>query len=153
EGVIEVQSGTYCGGVPNAPQTFCPGDYYGPMAVYTTSDGGDTWSAPRLIPSVTTVTFIDANHWVETGLFAGGNSLARTSDSGKSWETVKPVFDNVPARDPQRALQLIQFVDPSDGLAWITCPTILITTSDGGSHWTPLSVPSNQPIGIGGCSL
>jgi photosystem II stability/assembly factor-like uncharacterized protein len=151
DGVIELQS-TFCGGVPNGPQ--CSGyDSYGPMAVYATSDGGATWSGARLIPSAETLEFIDANHWVESGFVAGGNSLARTSDGGKSWETVNPVFDGVPARDPQRALQLIQFVDPSDGLAWITCPAILIRTSDGGSHWAPLSVPSNQPIGSGGCSL
>src|SRR4029077_17379781 len=100
-----------------------------------------------------TLDFIDANHWVESGFVAGGNTLARTYDGGKTWENVTPSLTNVPARDPQRPLQLIQFVDPSDGLAWITCPAILIKTSDGGSHWTPRSVPSNQPIGIGGCSL
>jgi photosystem II stability/assembly factor-like uncharacterized protein len=97
--------------------------------------------------------FIDANHWVESGFVGGPYSLARTSDGGKSWENVKSVFDNVPTRNPQPNLQLIQFVDPSDGLAWVTCPTILIRTYDGGGHWAPISVPSKLPIGSGGCGL
>ena len=161
DGVIELQSLADCGGGPNyAPFSVSCYDFYGPMAVYTTSDGGTTWSGARLIPSAQMLDFIDANHWVESGFVGGPYSLARTSDGGKSWEDVKSVFDNVPTRNPQPNLQLIQFVDPSDGLAWVTCPAILIRTSDGGSHWAPISVPSNQPIGSGdpgqgpwGCSL
>ncbi len=151
DGVIELQSVADCGGGPNYAQFSCSTyDFYGPMAVYTTSDGGTNWSGPRLIPSAKALDFIDANHWVESG---GAASLARTSDAGKSWENVKPVFDNVPARNPQPNLQLIQFVDPSDGLAWVTCPSILVRTSDGGGHWAPVSVPSKLPIGSGGCGF
>jgi len=154
DGVIELQSVADCGGGPNYVPFSCSAyDFYGPMAVYTTSDGGNTWSGARLIPGAQTLDFIDANHWVESGFVAGGNTLARTNDGGKTWENVKPSLTTVPARDPQRPLRLIQFVDPSDGLAWITCPAILIKTSDGGAHWAALSVPSNQPIGSGGCSL
>jgi photosystem II stability/assembly factor-like uncharacterized protein len=154
DGVIELQSVADCGGGPNyAPFSNSCFDFYGPMAVYTTSDGGTTWSGARLIPSAQTLDFIDANHWVESGFVGGGYSLARTSDGGKSWESVKSVFDNVPTRNPQPNLQLIQFVDPSDGLAWVTCPTILIRTADGGGHWAPISVPSKLPIGSGGCGF
>jgi photosystem II stability/assembly factor-like uncharacterized protein len=154
DGVIELQSVADCGGGPSYTPFSCSAfDFYGPMAVYTTSDGGTTWSGARLIPSAQTLDFIDANHWVESGLVGGGYSLARTSDGGKSWENVKSVFDNVPTRNPQPNLQLIQFVDPSDGLAWVTCPTILIRTYDGAGHWAPLSVPSKLPIGSGGCGI
>jgi photosystem II stability/assembly factor-like uncharacterized protein len=109
--------------------------------VYTTSDGGSTWSAPRLIPDPV-ISFVDVNHWIDLANGTNGELLT-TSDAGKTWEPV-------PGSAGSFGLGRIDFVDTSDGLGWNGgCPPNAVITHDGGSHWAELNLPFAQtPSGV-----
>jgi photosystem II stability/assembly factor-like uncharacterized protein len=118
--------------------------------VYTTTDGGDHWSAPQLIvvPGglYTTPAFsmIDARSW----LTLGGSRVERTTDGGLHWETLGGAL---PAGAfPSR----LDFQDINHGWAAAVVetakPTLAVyQTSDGGAHWTALTAPAlgGQPAG------
>jgi photosystem II stability/assembly factor-like uncharacterized protein len=123
EGVIELQNAS-------SPGAAAPGT--DPTYVYTTSDGGTTWSASELIP--TAIDFIDANHWFAWGLVPG--HLSRTDDGGRSWQDINSVLDGGPIYAPSS----FEFVDLSHGIAFDFC--LAISTVDGGLHWEPLNLPA-----------
>jgi photosystem II stability/assembly factor-like uncharacterized protein len=114
------------------------------MYAYTTSDGGDHWSAPQkvVIPggffTPQTFSMIDAKNWVSLGV---ASQEQRTTDGGAHWETLAGVL---PA-DVQATV--VDFQDANRG--WAACvvstakPTLAIYgTADGGAHWTEVSAPA-----------
>lgn len=98
----------------------------GQTYLYTTSDGGASWSSPKLLP-VTRTDFIDAQHWVASP--ADGH-LIRTTDGGQHWSDF--------ATDLPGSASF-QFIDVNSG--WAYTGSALLGTTDGGVHWVKLAMP------------
>ncbi|HEY2980155.1 MAG TPA: sialidase family protein [Anaerolineales bacterium] len=102
------------------------------LAVYVSSDGGDTWSlTPLLIPNGGSADFVSA----QEGLVWNGDQFYVTRDAAQTWTTVAPdvVFGDTFAR--------MDFVRLADG--WVitydsTSRYGLYRTADGGATWTSL---------------
>jgi photosystem II stability/assembly factor-like uncharacterized protein len=100
--------------------------------LYTTSDGGKTWTASAPVESqglAAVASLKDAFVW------DGGASLYATHDGGATWTTVTP---NLSLAD---SLAQLQFVDASTGFAAAAGAdgvSRLYRTSDGGATWTQL---------------
>lgn len=101
-------------------------------AVYTTSDGGNTWTlTPTLIPESGMADFLSA----EEMILYNGEQFYVTRDAAQTWTTVSPdiVFGD--------AFGTMDFVNPPSG--WVV--TIvdeqhsLYRTHDGGTTWLPVS--------------
>ncbi len=121
----------------------------GESFVYTTSDGGATWSAPSSTPHYG-VDFIDAANWVVVPADGG---LDRTGDGGKSWTPFRPTYHGGPPYLVPLT-RTMHFVDQSHGWAGVGCSGILVFgTSDGGANWTLLNLPFPQPGDIGGLCI
>jgi photosystem II stability/assembly factor-like uncharacterized protein len=137
----------------------CGGTLIEKRFVYTTSDGGTTWSSPIAVPQPTyyaSMRYIDAEHWV--GWPYGGGWIS-TSDAGQHWQVVPgvPQFGEppapgaglpgqLPADYPLRSIY--GFLDASHGWALPyqgTDPNVrgvaLFFTDDGGLNWHPASLP------------
>lgn len=132
--------------------------------IIQTSDGGVHWGQPLTPPMEGPIEVIDATHWA--GLPYGGGWM-RTSDAGQQWEVVRrpagapddtTVVPNAGLPDPfylggqSWHPSLFQFLNPAVGFANIvhescqagSCESAgmsLYKTSDGGTSWTPLSLP------------
>jgi photosystem II stability/assembly factor-like uncharacterized protein len=111
---------------------------------YTTTDGGDHWSAPQqvVVPggsfSFPAFSMIDARTWLTFG-----PTVERTTDGGQHWEILAGALPaNTYATE-------VDFQDVNHGWAGAisstTPPTLAIyQTRDGGAHWTALTAP---PLG------
>lgn len=137
DGVVEVARPTELG-------AFGSGESF----VYTTSDGGATWSAPSSTPNYG-VDFIDAANWE---VYTNGG-LDVTHDAGKSWASVRPTYHGGPT-NLVPLIRPMRFVDQSHGWAGVGCSGILVfATSDGGANWTLQTLPFPQPSDIGGACI
>ena len=111
--------------------------------ILATSDGGRTWTAQYAGPAkLYQVDFTDAGH----GWAVGTNALLRTTDGGLTWTQLSE-----PACSA--AIESVHFVNSALGFAvaggaqvWMNggVPAAvgggqLLTTSDGGSHWTSVA--------------
>jgi photosystem II stability/assembly factor-like uncharacterized protein len=113
---------------------------------YTTTDGGDHWSAPQAVavPAgnfIPTFAMIDTRTW----LIFGAAKVERTTDGGRHWEVLRGAL---PANS--FALQL-DFQDVNHGwvafIVFAAQPRLAIfQTTDSGAHWTAV----NQPTLSGG---
>jgi len=128
--------------------------------VYTTTDGGATWSTPIAVPQPSLyeeMRYIDLQRWV--GWPYGGGWIS-TSDAGRHWTVVQSTGQfgdrlaagqglpqQLPADYPLRAQ--FGFVDSAHGWA-VPYQTagdpnkrgvVLYLTDDGGSTWRPASLP------------
>jgi photosystem II stability/assembly factor-like uncharacterized protein len=107
--------------------------------ILATSDGGRTWTAQYGGPAkLYQVDFTDADH----GWAVGPNALLRTTDGGRTWTQMSEPACNT--------VESVHFVNSDLGYAvaggaqvWMNggVPAAvsggqLLTTSDGGSHWT-----------------
>jgi photosystem II stability/assembly factor-like uncharacterized protein len=127
------------------------------LLIYSTSDGGATWGSPRpLFPTGSLQaaerqvgaegvwTFMDSRHWFvmnQTGTGGGPWAprphLLVTADGGLTWTT----YTNAPD------ISDLWFTSPTDGWAEDQTQTDqgfvngLIRTTDGGAHWTRLTLP------------
>jgi photosystem II stability/assembly factor-like uncharacterized protein len=123
---------------------------FGGTYAYTTTDGGDHWSAPHqvVVPGAydrPPIWMIDSRTWLT---FGPSQSVARTTDAGLHWKIL-------PGALPPNASGLqVDFQDVNHGWATIIVfaaqPTLgLYQTSDGGAQWTALTVPAlgGQPAG------
>jgi photosystem II stability/assembly factor-like uncharacterized protein len=133
--------------------------------VYTTSDGGDHWSAPLPAPNVpyeraVAIRYLDLKHWVGWPMDGGWYS---TADGGQHWKvTPAPGIGlgtgtTAPGHGLPGFVQWtsefpywFDFLTPSQGWALLASSpppgsqigtTALYQTNDGGVDWTPLSLP------------
>jgi len=126
----------------------CPSPQPTPRSfLYTTSDGGDHWSAPAELPPMGTfgfnrLFFLDSAHY----WMVGGPNVASTVDGGRRWTVHRNVvptglFLNQPV-----------FSSLSDGWVIATSakaavPNIgLYKTTDGGAHWVAVPTPSFDQV-------
>lgn len=137
EGVVLVTQES----VPNGPGAPTLGATY----VYTTTDGGDHWSAAQkvVIPGAgygpPNLVIFDTRTW----LTVSASQVERTTDGGVHWVTPAVTLP------PNTYATELDFQDVDHGwLAAFTSsahPTLAIyQTSDGGAHWTALTAP---PLG------
>ena len=109
---------------------------------YSTTDGGDHWSDPRPVvfpvasEFLRAITIVDARTWV----ILDGPQIARTTDGGASWVVLA---GGLP---PNAQVGAVDFQDATNGWAEVviasTRPTLaMYRTTDGGAHWTKVSVP------------
>jgi photosystem II stability/assembly factor-like uncharacterized protein len=122
-------------------------------AVYSTSDAGQTWTDPHLLPTgVSQVQFLDPTNWRATG----GQNLMETSDGGASWSQV-PV--HLPANG-YLSLEGSSLSDSQDmwgvvngsmpGVPESACYQYFdgagcsfpIRSTDGGATWTVVQLPT-----------
>jgi photosystem II stability/assembly factor-like uncharacterized protein len=103
------------------------------VATYATFDGGQTWnpvSKPVGGDTFPSYLFQDTMHW----WVAEGRYLYKSTDAGQTWKA----FAEAPP-----GLLLLQVLDA--GHAWASSDegygTELVSTSDGGAHWTAVNVP------------
>jgi photosystem II stability/assembly factor-like uncharacterized protein len=102
-------------------------------AVYTTNDGGDTWTlTPTLIPEAGMADFLSAEEIV----IYNGEQFYVTRDAARTWTTVSPdiVFGD--------SFVTMDFVHPNTGWVVTLDPSenrSLYRTHDGGATWLPVS--------------
>jgi len=118
------------------------------IQVWTTSDGGTTWTGPRTLPfgfaakppPVLAFAAADLTHW----WVSGDRGLMRSVDGGRTWTRV----DQISCTDPEAqggCRGSLQFVDARHGFAGSTSsvgpPS---ATDDGGRTWRVLATPSTE---------
>jgi hypothetical protein len=128
--------------------------------VYTTADGGTTWSTPISVPQPSLyaeMRYIDPQHWF--GWPAGGGWIS-TSDAGQHWTVVQTAaqFGDRPAAGQGLPPQLpdnyplndqFGFVDSAHGWALLYQTSgdanargvALYLTNDAGLTWRPANLP------------
>ena len=127
-----------------------------PAAVFTTADGGRTWteSAPFTVDGpVIQVTFADARHgWllVGTGNSANGTPLPwlyRTTDGGLHW-TPAPAAPPPGEGGSNNMCTLFGVTFPTASTGWVhvTCRSgdYLAESRDGGSTWAVQMLPATR---------
>jgi photosystem II stability/assembly factor-like uncharacterized protein len=122
-------------------------------AVYSTSDAGQTWTNPRLLPTgVSQVRFLDPTNWRATG----GQNLLATADAGANWSQV-PI--HMPANS-YLSMEGLSLSDSQDlwGSVYGSMPGVPdsscyqypdgaacsfpIRSTDGGASWTVVKLPT-----------
>jgi photosystem II stability/assembly factor-like uncharacterized protein len=114
------------------------------MYAYTTTDGGDHWSLPQpvVVPGVSNarppIWMIDPRTWLTFGV---SQEVERSTDAGLHWKIL-------PGALPSQVSGLqVDFQDVKNGWAAVIIfgaqPVLaLYRTTDGGAHWTALTVPA-----------
>jgi photosystem II stability/assembly factor-like uncharacterized protein len=130
------------------PNNFSVSRWY----VYSSADGGATWTSPQLLQGPNGVrptgqefedSFLDAQHWWFTAIdqrSAGepvpqaAPAVGRTTDGGRTWQIFKsPTIIQLEFSDPQRGWALA--VSGPDNT------NVLLRTTDGGAHWQTAKIP------------
>ncbi|MGO9650404.1 MAG: WD40/YVTN/BNR-like repeat-containing protein [Terriglobales bacterium] len=116
-----------------------------------TTDAGNTW-LPAQVPGAESLDFrdVEAFHSDLAYLLAAGpgdqSRIYKTTDAGKTWSLQ---FTN---QDPKGFFDCMAFWNPDHGIAVgdpVNNKFELISTEDGGQHWTPIS-PDKLPPAIAG---
>jgi len=131
-------------------------------AVWRTADGGRTWTnvltpaghPPAGVPLAAGLLGPDTA-WVVAS-DGGAVTVYRTTDGGQAWTHTSVAIANPdPAlsADPVEQPRFVTFVDPTHGWLWVSVgPAMggeagtLLATSDGGAHWTAVSVAAPQGV-------
>ncbi len=138
QGILVVTQFTSPPVVPGQPGPTLQATY-----VYSTTDGGATWTNPRrlVLPggfdSFGALTAIDANNWILTS----NGRMSRTTDSGGHWSLVA----GWPAAN-ERVVAVV-FQNASTGWAEVVVAAAhrtvaMYRTIDGGSHWSRVTAPA-----------
>lgn len=104
--------------------------------VYSTADGGVTWTKRTALPGSPVKNGSDdpGDIWFTgalDGVATAGNNIYRTTDGASSWTIVNNVST--------AALSRFSFVNANVGIV-VGKGKNALTTSDGGANWTPVSV-------------
>ena len=99
--------------------------------VFTSTDGGATWSPTGSAVAPTSVVFLTATRWIQIGAPGGSKE---TTDAGASWHAFATDYQQAAPIAPQ-----IVFGDAQTGYA--TVRGSLQRTTDGGAHWTTVKTP------------
>jgi photosystem II stability/assembly factor-like uncharacterized protein len=111
--------------------------------VFTTADGGDSWSKKTALPgsksgggagAVTDIWFTASG----TGVASSNGQIFQTTDGATSWTPVGT-----------GKISQFNFVSATDGFA-IASDGLFYKTVDGGSVWTLVPTPASGPIAAGG---
>ncbi|MGB3076869.1 MAG: YCF48-related protein [Chitinophagales bacterium] len=114
----------------NAHKGFCcGGDGYKTGYIYTTNDGGDSWSIDTFPQEFRSLFFTDE----ETGFVAGYGAIFKTIDGGVNWQFTTASGD---------FFQSVYFTNGQTGYVVGSEGTILKTT-DGGTNWKHLRNGNN----------
>jgi len=114
---------------------------YSILVVYTTLDGGQTWTAaPGILETNSisdTVRFINA----EVAFVRCGKNLCSTTDGAHSWQTLPNTLDFDMTNGGSDYVYQFAFTSPLDGwaISGMDPTTSLWHTTDGGLSWTKLS--------------
>lgn len=120
---------------------------------YVTRDGGDSWKVETLVSDgdFTDIWFADQQKgWVSGYVGASGNRplLFMTKDGGASWEEIHLADNEIMPRS-------ICFLGEEGWLAgdrrvnsgpFVALEGVLLHTKDGGMHWTPVQLDSDDPF-------
>lgn len=121
-----------------------PGDVPNPPVVFTTDDGGSSWTPhpPPYDPATgrwaspgVGIPF-SASTYTDWSLFVGPELYA-TANAGGTWARALPT----PTWQPDE-MQSMVFATPEEGWAvaqrpGCSCYSVLMSTLDGGEHWSP----------------
>ncbi len=115
---------------------------YRVVALYSTKDGGRTWTASAGVAEDVPVFTPETNLLSMTDVIVRcGQELCLTQDAGKSWTTITPNID-MGGDGPSRHLRQLDFVDVKTGwaVAYDNNGRLgLYRTTDGGATWNLLS--------------
>ncbi len=114
------------------------GKAYDIVAIYTTSDGGTTWSLPTTVLSNAEPFMLNFND-LDVEVLCGGD-LCISHDGAQTWETITPNVDF--SYTDTHYVQEMTFLTPLSGwiLMWESPATYeLYRTDDGGATWTLLN--------------
>lgn len=122
---------------------------------YPSSDGGRSWGAPRGLPAgsfgqtggVARLAFADSQNWFD----GAGSVLWVTHDAGAHWSRLARLDKNsffvaiqtFPAATLWATVQQLQ-VCASAGACIPSTPPRLLTSTDGGRHWTKVDLPQKR---------
>src|ERR1041385_3537277 len=143
-------SWTYCKGQPMPPSSismhdsligWAAGWVAGNSTMFRTTDGGTSWSmqryqASRIYKGTATQSSLmnTTVGWTSQGGVPDTGIVIRTTDAGLTW------IEQVPDPNIQQLLK-VQYVDSLNG--WILSESSkMLRTSNGGSTWETLSIPS-----------
>jgi len=111
--------------------------------ILATSDGGRTWTKQYTgAAKIDQVDFTDASH----GWAVGTNELLRTTDGGATWTPLTEPACTTPIEDLHFVTQDLGYAVARGAQVWTSAgvPAAvsggeLLTTTDGGSQWTPVT--------------
>jgi photosystem II stability/assembly factor-like uncharacterized protein len=129
-------------------------DQAGVNALFSTSDGGTTWSRVGTLPGTSgaRIAFAnDADGWmVNATVFVGGGGQAgamfQTTDGGVSWEQTTGLPESDLYQEPAFFGEDGVVLGVARGDSSARSP-LIFTTDDGGSSWTSHRTPSNRASG------
>lgn len=102
--------------------------------VYSSGDGGRSWTYKVSVPLTGALVFVSADRWLRIG--AAGASVEST-DAGATWHAYATDYAQAAPSVPE-----IVFADTSVGYA--TVRGAIQRTSDGGAHWLPIDTPGTR---------
>jgi len=123
--------------------------------VYWTADRGRTWHESDSVVALgyhPLVTFLDPQHgWIQTSTLTSPLVLYRTTDSGRTWQTVPVKVGTIdgdpPGSLPQECVTSprLAFVSASRGFAYGRCSVaalpFIFRSDDGGATWQRVDLP------------
>jgi photosystem II stability/assembly factor-like uncharacterized protein len=117
-----------------------------PWEIFSTRDGGNTWSGLPLPDGVEQVAAIDRPGEAEGYLLDSAGRLRRTTDDGRTWTTQDPELGKAVLVNGELPNAAIRFPDPQHGVIVLGLvddggTVRMLRTSDGGKTWARIILP------------